>query len=190
METGKTATTRLLERMRAGDARAAGELAPLVYSELHEIAERCMREQRGGHTLQPTALVHEAWLRIAGPGAGFDDRAHFLAVAARAMRNLLVDHARARSAEKRGRRAEISPADALVAVFEQRSLDLVAIDAALEKLARIDVELLRVVELRFFAGLSIAETATVLGVSTPTVERSWRSARAWLRREVPDAREG
>lgn len=176
--------------MEEGDAVASEELLNLLYGELRQMAARCMGRERTSHTLQPTALIHEAWIRLL-PGQeesqSWTSREHFVRVAARAMRRVLVDHARARGAEKRGRDWRPVPLDAVVASLEERNVDLLALDDALGRLARMDDHLARLVELRFFAGLTIAETARVLGVSTPTVERHWRTARIWLRRELPDA---
>jgi RNA polymerase sigma factor (TIGR02999 family) len=194
MNESDVSATRCLQRIRAGDAAAADELLPLVYRELHEIAEHLMQRERAGHTLQPTALVHEAWLRLGvarGEGAA-ECRAEFLRVAARAMRNVLIDHARARRAHKRGRRSELAPEviDQLVGAFEERKLDLLALHESLERLARIDVSLAGLVELRFFAGLTVGEIARLEGVSVSKLEASWRLARAWLRRELGSPDEG
>jgi len=180
--------TYYLERMRAGDAAAADELLPLVYRELHKIAEHLMLRERIGHTLQPTALVHEAWMRLAageGPGTA-GCRAEFLRVAARAMRNVLIDHARARGAQKRGKRTAVAPhlLDQIVGAFEERSIDVLALHESLERLAEVDEPLARLVELRFFAGLTVAEIAQIEGTSVSKLNASWRAARAWLRREV------
>jgi len=184
---GATAT-RFLERLRDGDASAAEGLLPIVYRELHRIAEHLMLRERAGHTLQPTALVHEAWMRLAvGEGVrAANCRQEFLRVAARAMRNVLIDHARSRDARKRGRRSEVDPEllDQLVDTFAERDIDLLALHEALERLARVDAPLSRLVELRFFAGLTVAEVAEVEGLSVSKVERSWRLARAWLEREL------
>lgn len=177
--------TVLLQRMASGDARAADELLPLVYAELHELAASLMRGQGPDHTLQPTALIHEAWLRFSG--GSFDNREHFAAVAAKAMRSVLVDHARGKQTEKRGGALERAPLDAVAEVFAERAPDMLALDGALERLARMDPELAKIVELRFFAGLSVEETARTLGSSTASVTRSWRVARMWLLREL-DAR--
>ena len=181
--------TRLLERATSGDRAAAEELLPLLYGELKGVAVRSMRSERADHTLQPTALVHEAWLRLVGGGGAprFESRRHFVRLAARAMRNVLVDHARARQAQKRGEGQEAASLDAVLAGFEEQHLDLLALHEALERLQEIDAPLARLVELRFFAGLTIEETARALELSTPTVERHWRVARMWLRRELPDA---
>ena len=144
-----------------------------------------MEGERGDHTLQPTALVHEAYLRLMG-GARmeWEDRAHFLNVAARAMRRVLVDHARKRHAKKRGGRREREPLDDAVDVYAERGLDVLALDDALERLAGVDDQLARIVELRYFAGLSNPEAARVIGMPLRSLERGWFSARAWLRAEL------
>ncbi len=172
----------LLARLAGGDARAANELLPIVYGELRALAGSYLRQPAGAHTLQPTALVHEAYLKLVGPAppARFESRAHFLAVAARAMRSVLVDHAR----RKRGGRAASVAVEDVAALFEERAPDLLALDAALERLAQHNAELASLVELRFFGGLSIEETADVLAISRPTLMRRWRAARLWLRREI------
>ena len=177
--------TALLQRMAGGDERAAQELLPLVYEELHGIARRAMRDERGSHTLQPTALVHEAWLRLAeGGGVDFDGRGHFLGLAATAMRRVLVDHARSKKAQKRGGGAERLALEDAVELWERETLDLEALDLALTRLAEHDPELERIVELRFFGGLTLEETGRVLGLSVRQVHRAWTMARAWLRREL------
>ena len=176
--------TRLLSRVSEGDERAADDLLALLYAELHEIASRLMDGQREGHTLQPTALVNEAWLKLAVPvrEGDWDGHAHFLRFAARAMRSVLIDHARGRNRAKRGgSQAARVPLDAVLHAAEDRVHDLLAFDEALASLERLDPELARVVELRFYGGLAIAEIAHVLGVSVPTAERRWRTARVWLR---------
>lgn len=176
--------TALLRRMSAGDREAAGELLRFVYDELHEIARRRLRGNPGS-TLQTTALLHEAWLKIAArEGTAWQDRTHFLAVAASAMRQIVIDHARKKRAEKRPGRAVELPLDALQVDLEERSLDLVRLDDLLERLGRVDTELTRIVELRFFAGLKQEEVAEALGVSSRTVDRRWKVARGWLRREM------
>ncbi len=167
----------------SGDALAVERLSSLLYDELRALAERYMRRERSNHTLQPTALVHEAYLRLIGTGIAFQNRAHFLALAARTMRRVLLDHARRRAATKRGGGVErVTLAD--VAAADSRTLDLIAVDAALERLAQIEPRQAQVVELRFFGGLEIEEAAEVLGVSKATVKRDWRFARAWLAGEL------
>jgi len=176
-------TTRLLNRLGAGDEDAAHELAPRVYAELHDLASALLA--RGSNaTLQATALVHEAWIRFAGETATFENRFQFYALASKVMRSVLVDHARARQAQKRGQgRRPVTWVDAGDCAPE-RALDLLDLDDALRKLEGLDGELSRIVELRFFAGLSHAEIARASGVSLPTIERRWRLARAWLHAEL------
>jgi len=181
--------TRLLQRASAGESAAATALFELVQGELSRVARSLMASERAEHTLQATALVNEAWLRLFKPGAAYEwnDRAHFLRTAATAMRHVLVDHARARRRDKRGG----DRAEALDAALEELEAggqtDVVALHDALERFAQIDLQSARIVELRFFAGLSIEETARVLEISTPTVERGWRAARLWLARALgPD----
>jgi RNA polymerase sigma factor (TIGR02999 family) len=164
------------------------ELLPLLYGELRRQAARHLRNQPAGHTLQATALVHEVYLRLVDrPNADWQSRAHFFGVAARAMRSILVDHARARRAAKRGgepRQLTLGAADALGEHAPESEVDVLALDEALARLAELDPRQAQVVELRYFAGASIEETAHVLGVSHATVEREWRTARLWLRREL------
>lgn len=176
--------TRCLLRLRDGDQAAAHELLELVYAELRRSAAAAMRGERASHTLDPTGLVHEAWLRLLGPTARpFADRQHFLRAAARAMRRILIDHARARRRLKRGGGVSIEePAVAWLLAAESRQLDLLALDQALDQLAVAAPDLAELVELRFFGGLSIAETAAATARSTASVERDWRCARALLRR--------
>lgn len=177
--------TRLLQRATAGDPEAGARLLDVLYAELKHIASGYMSRERGDHTLQATALVHEAWVRLTqGADGGGEDTGHFLRLAARAMRNVLVDHARSRNAEKRGGGAERKPLDELVDALEAESPGLLAVDEALERLSAVDGSLGKLVELRFFAGLSIEEAARALDISTATVERRWRIARMWLRREM------
>ena len=180
--------TRILSRLRAGEAGAAEELAEIVYEELHRIASGAMARARPDHTLQPTALLNEAWLRLIGLEVDWESRAHFLGVASRAMRSVLVDHARARAADKRGGNLERVELDEAFALFEQRSGDLLELEAALERLTNLDPDLARIVELRFFGGLSHPEVARVTGGSLRGVERGWRTARDWLYRDMRDAR--
>jgi len=181
--------TSLLQAWSAGDAGARDALIPLVYQELRRQAAGHLRRERRGHTLQPTALVNEAYVRLANqPGAGAESRSHFLAVAAMVMRSVLVDHARARQRAKRGgnaRALSLGAADGVAAAEEP--LDVVALDDALNRLAAQDARKARVVELRYFVGLSIEETAKALDSSPATVKREWTTARAWLRRELTTA---
>jgi RNA polymerase sigma factor (TIGR02999 family) len=174
--------TGLLGRWGTGDRGALAALTPLVYSELHRLASCAMARERPDHTLQPTALVHEAFLRLyGGQPAACRDRLHFLTLASRLMRHILVDHARAAHAARRGAgaaRVSLAAADAIAA--REPAGDLLALDEALEELAAADARKARVVELRFFGGLSVEETAAVLGVSAPTVVLDTRLARAFL----------
>jgi RNA polymerase sigma factor (TIGR02999 family) len=180
--------TQLLRAWGNGDLAALDELLPLVYGELHRQAERFMRTQAPGHTLQVTGLVHEAYLRLVNQeGAEWQSRAHFFGVAGKAMRSILVDHARARGAAKRGagaQRLTLGAVDAAAGAGAGGEVDVVALDEALSRLAALDPEQSRLVELRYFAGLGIEETAEVLGVSPATVKRQWRVTRAWLKREL------
>lgn len=178
--------TKILEKASEGDAAAAERLLPLVYEELRAIAARYLRQERAGHTLQPTALVHEAYVRLIDQtSVRWNGRSHFLAVAAIAMRRVLVNHARARRRLKRGgQEMKRVPLDDAVGVLEERAGDLEALDEALTKLAAMDPQQARIVELRFFGGLTAPETAEAMGISERTVHREWALARAWLRGEV------
>jgi RNA polymerase sigma-70 factor, ECF subfamily len=177
--------TRLLAAWRNGDRQALERLMPLVYAELRRIAGRYMKRERAGHTLQTTALVNEAYLRLVKEQhVDWQDRAHFFAVAARVMRHLLVDHARTRSYVKRGGSAQRVTLDEAAIISAQRDEDLLALDEALGTLAGIDPRKVHLVELRYFGGMSAAEAATVLGVSEVTVKREWLKAKAWLYREL------
>jgi RNA polymerase sigma factor (TIGR02999 family) len=179
--------TRLLQRWGAGDAQAMEELLPLLYDELRRLAAVYMRRQSQGHTLQPTALVNEAYLKLAGQsGLSFANRAGFFALAAKAMRQLLVDHARARNAAKRGGDAVRVTLDEGVASVPSRDVDFEDLDAALAELGRLDERQARIVELRFFAGLGIEETAAALDLSAATIKREWATARAWLYRRLSE----
>ena len=187
--------TVLLQAWGAGDQSALDRLTPLVYNELRHIARRYMRRERDGNTLQTTALVHEAFLRMVGAQGGeWQDRAHFFALSAQMMRRILVDAARARNSAKRGgqaRHVNHSTAvnfDEIPDVHGSASSDLVAIDDALTALAKLDPRKARVVELRFFGGLSVEESATVLKISPQSVMRDWRMAKAWLMRELEPGR--
>ena len=177
--------THLLKEWSAGDPRALDRLTPLVYEELRHQAARYLRRERPGHTLQTTALIHEAYLRlIDAKDVHWQGRAQFFAIAANLMRRILVEHARRRDADKRGGSHVRVQLDEAVAVADETDVDLLAIDEALDRLAAIDPQQARVVELRFFSGLSVEETAAALGVSPKTVKRDWSVARAWLRREI------
>jgi RNA polymerase sigma-70 factor, ECF subfamily len=184
----RQSATRTLVRARSGDASAAVDLMPIVYDELRALAARYLRNERAGHILQPTALVHEAFLRL------FDDRyvqrldrVHFLALAAVAMRRILVEHARARAAGKRGGDAPHVTLDSGIVDLARPGIDLLTLEDALGRLAGLDERQARVVELRFFGGLSIEEVAEALGVSPRSVDADWALARAWLHRELgPD----
>ena len=178
--------TQLLDAWGRGDRDALDALVPQVYAMLHQQAQRALRNQPDGHTLQPTALLHEAYVRLANqPGAGADSRQHFFAVAAMVMRSVLVDHARARQRAKRGgntRALSLGAADDVAA--SEDAMDVVALDEALDRLAAQDARKARVVELRYFVGLSIEETAKALDISPATLKRRWSLARAWLFREL------
>lgn len=179
------AITDLIERSRGGQAAAVGELVPLVYAELRRIAARYVRRERPGQSLQATALVHEAYLRLLkDEDLSFENRAHLLGIAARSMRQILVEHARARDAGKRGGERRRITLDEAVASIGPRDVDLVALDQALERLAERDARQARIVELRFFGGLTNEETAEALAISPATVKRDWGVARAWLFREL------
>lgn len=177
--------TRLLLNWRAGDQNALDALTPLVYDELRRMARRYLQRERPGHTLQSTALVNEAFLKLIDQEVSWQNRAHFFGMAAQFMRRILVDHARSRYAAKRGGEAACKlTLDEGIAVSGQPDLDLVALDDALNRLATMDPQQSRIVELRFFAGLSIEETAEVIGISPATVKRDWAMARAWLFQEL------
>ena len=180
-----TNVTALLLQWGKGDDDARERLIPLVHQELHQIARRCMAGERVGHSLQATALVNEAYVRLVdGKAVEWQDRAHFLAVSARVMRRILVDHARARHAKKRGGEGVRVTFDEALVVTDEPGQNFVALDDALEALAKFDERKSRVIELRFFGGLSVEETASVLNVSPDTVMRDWRLAKAWLQAEM------
>ncbi len=182
--------TELLVRWSDGDRAALDQLVPLVYDECRRIAARQLARERAGHTLDPTALVHELYLRLVDQrSASWANRAHFFAIAARLMRRILVDHARARGAHKRGGSAVLLSLGAAggEGASDDAAADVLAIDEALERLAAFDPEQVRIVELRFFAGLTVEETAAVLGRSPRTIKREWRVARAWLHQELRGA---
>jgi RNA polymerase sigma factor (TIGR02999 family) len=181
-ETGNPneSVTQLLAAHGAGDGEALERLLPLVYQELKRLAESYLRRERSDHTLQPTALVHEAYLRLIKQEVSWQNRAHFFGIAAMLMRQILVDYARSRAAGKRGAGGIKLSLDETIYLTDERAAVLVALDDALKELSEFDEEKARLVELRYFAGLSVEDTARVMGVSVSTVMRSWRSAKAWL----------
>ncbi len=184
MASGPSTVTRLLIEWRQGDGSALERLMPIVYAELRRMAHRQMRQQRPGHTLQTTALLHEAYLRLAGgPQKALRSRAHFFGLAATAMRHILVDHAPTRHRAKRGGAYQPVSFDEAV-IFTERAAELVALDDALTTLTTLHPRQSRVVEMRYFGGLSVEETAEVLAVSPDTVMRDWRAAKTWLHREL------
>lgn len=177
--------TELLAEWSNGDQTALEQLTPLVYQELHKLAHAYLNRERSGHTLQPTALIHEAYLRLIDQNIEhWQNRAHFYGVAARLMRQILVEHARSRGAEKRGGGAINLALDEALDYSQDQAAELVALDDALTSLAEFDERKCRVIELRYFGGLSVEEAAEVLGISVPTVVRDQRMAQAWLHREL------
>jgi RNA polymerase sigma factor (TIGR02999 family) len=181
--------TQLLNRASGGEVAAAADLLPLVYDELRALAEHFFRNERASHTLQPTALVHEAYMRLVDSDAiEWKSRAQFFVIAAKAMRNILVDHARARGRQKRGGDWQELTLDAVERDFNAgdgaKAIDMLALDEALERLAKMDERKARLVELRFFAGLSSEDAARLLDISRTTAAEDWRMARAWLHREL------
>ena len=183
----KTDITQLLAKVQHKQPGAEDRLLAAVYNELRHIAASYMRRERPGHTLQATALVHEAYLQLVDQTrVTWQSRAHFFGVASRLMRRILVDHARSHRAEKRGGSAEKLSLDDAIAVADKREVALEALDDALNSLASIDPRQSRIVELRFFGGLTVEETAEVLGTSTATVEREWRMAKAWLHHQLQE----
>jgi len=181
--------TQMLEKARNGEDSAIASLLPLVYGELRALAGSYFQQQASDHTLQPTALVHEAYVKLVGPSeAKWESRAHFFAVAAKAMRQILTDHARRKKAAKRGgaeqrHKVALSRIDTPI---QSNEFDLISLEEALTKLADIDERQCRIVEMRFLAGLTVNEVAEVISLSTATVEREWRMAKAWLRRELSE----
>jgi RNA polymerase sigma-70 factor, ECF subfamily len=184
--------TALLTRLRRGDRKAAEQLVPLVMDELRRLARYYLSDERTGHTLQPTALVHEAYLKLAGyQNLNWESRSHFIGVAASLMRQILIDSARRHRAAKRGRHFEqISLDEHRDFLQVERSDELLALDEALHRLEKMNSRQSRIVELRYFGGLSVEETAEALGVSPITVKRDWATARAWLRAELETRRTG
>jgi len=182
---GSSKTTEFLRDLSSGDTSAADRLMPLVYTELRQIAQGCLRNERPGHTLQPTALVHEVFLKLVDQTrVNYRGRTHFLALSAQAMRRILVDHARAKARDKRGGGRPRIELDESLTVSARRDEDLLALDEALEKLAKLDPRQAKIVELRFFGGMTVEEVAEALDVSKRTVESEWTMVRAWLRREL------
>ncbi len=174
----------LLARWKEGDGAALDSLIPIVYKELHRLAHHFLRAERQGHTLQSTALVHEAYLRLVDQGTGpIQDRSHFVAIAARLMRQILVDHARTRRAAKRGPEYKLE-LDEATDLPQESGVDVLALNDALDLLSRRDPQQERIVTMRFFGGLTVEETASILGISPATVKRDWNVAKAWLTREV------
>lgn len=177
--------TQLLIAWSDGEQAALDRLFPLVYDELRRLASGYMRRERAGHTLQTTALVHEAYLRLVGqPDLNWKNRTHFFAVAARVMRRILIDHARTQQYAKRGGGAMKLSLEEAAVLSDERAAELVALDEALNELAKLDVRQSQIVEMRFFGGLTLAETAEVLKISSDTVTRDWNLAKAWLYRQV------
>jgi len=180
--------TTLLVDWRNGDQDALSELTPLVYSRLRQLAAAQLRREKPGHTLQSTALVHEAYLKLIDQTrVQWHDRNHFFAIAAQIIRRVLVNHARKRGSSKRGGGRTLLSLNESVAAQNAEDVDLLALDDALDNLARLDPQQARIIELRFFAGLTIEETAEVMGISTSTVNRDWTLARAWLKRALTTA---
>jgi len=187
-EAALPAISELLAKWSAGDQEAFQALIPLLYDQLHQVAHRYLRKARPGHTLQTTALVHEAYLRLEEHhNARFQSQAHFVAICALLMRQILIGHERTRRAAKRGAGGENLTLDDAHAVIRGRPIDLIALDDALNDLARLDPQQSRIVELRFFGGLSIEKTAEVMGMSPATVKRHWTTARLWLHRQMSRA---
>lgn len=177
--------TILLNQMNDGESSAPEELLPLVYSELRKLAAGYLKNERTDHTLQPTALVHEAYIRLVDwQNTNWQNRSHFFAVAAQIMRNILVDHARRKKAEMHGGNLQKLALDEAISFSQVREVDLVDLDDALQELEKLDERQSKIVELRFFGGLTIEETAHAIGVSTMTVSREWNFAKAWLYRRL------
>ena len=178
----------LVRESRSGDGKARERLMTLAYSELQQLAARYLRRERVDHTLQSTALVHEVYLKLAGVGTiPWAERTHFLAVAAQAMKRVLIDHARGRARAKRGGNPARVTLDEAICPFESPDMDVLALETALQRLAALDTRQARIVELRFFSGMTVLEVADVVGCSQRTVEGEWTHAKAWLRRELSDS---
>ena len=185
MDSSPTDVTELLAAWGNGDQAAGDRLIPLVYQELHRLAHHYMKRESPHHTLQTSALVNEAFVRLVDQkNVKWQNRAHFFGIAAQMMRRILVDHARSRHYAKRGGRAQQISFDEALVISDERTAEVVAVDEALQRLEEFDARKSKIVEMRFFAGLSIQETAEVLGVSPGTIMRDWTLAKAWLRREI------
>jgi len=184
MSTDDGQVTLLLRAMKNGDQAAAEKLLPLVYKELHRLAKSYMRRERADHTLQPTALIHEAYLRLAHDDVDWQSRQHFIGVAANVMRRVLVDHARAHNAEMRGGGLERVELEERLAISKERSSEVIALHDALNSLEALNPRRAKVVELRYFGGLSVEEIAAVLDMSPRSVKRDWALARPWLFKEI------
>lgn len=185
MRTSPQTVTRMIERSRSGDQEALSQLLPIVYDELRRLAAKYMRNEQNRQTLQATALVHEAYMRLLRDRQlRWNDRAHFIAIAARSMRQILVERARARSARKRGGDQQAITLKDEILGRRESTVDVLALEEALQRLAELDPKQAELVELRFFGGLTFEETAEVMGVSTATIKRWWNFAKAWLRREI------
>jgi RNA polymerase sigma factor (TIGR02999 family) len=177
--------TRILRALKAGRDEATNELLPIVYNELRELATRKLRNESSGITLQPTALVHEAYLRLIGSeDEDWENRAHFFGAAAEAMRRILIDRARAKKSQKRGGEAKHVSLDGLTEISFEKADELIALDEALKELTEMDIEKAELVKLRFFVGLNMEEVAGALGISIRTAERSWAYSRVWLHRQM------
>ena len=187
MMAAQRSVTQLLVQWRGGDRKALDELAPQVYEQLHNLAKRCMRGERANHTLQATALVHEAYVRLVDMEVPWKDRAHFFALAARLMRRILVDHAKSMRRQKRGGGVTRITLDEALVVAPETASDLVELDEVLSRLAEFDEQKSQVVELTYFGGLTYEETAEALAMSTATVHRELRLAKAWLYRELKES---
>jgi RNA polymerase sigma factor (TIGR02999 family) len=185
MESASGSVTRLLHDLRNGDTTAEGKLIPLVYNELRKLAAHYMRRERPDHTLQATALVHEAFMRLTEQrDVSWQGKAHFFGVASQLMRRILIDHARGRLRAKRGGGGQKLSFDENLLLTDARSEELLAVDESLDRLAKLDPRQARIVELRFFGGLSVEEVAEVVGISSKTVKRDWSLAKAWLYQEL------
>jgi RNA polymerase sigma-70 factor, ECF subfamily len=178
--------TQMLLELTDGNQEVVNQILPHIYDELRRLASSYLRRERSNHTLQPTALVHEAYMKLIDQSrVKWQNRAHFFGIAAQVMRRILMDHARKHTAEKRGGEAELLPIEEeILIVSHDKSAELIALDDALQQLSEIDERKAKIVELRYFGGLSIEETAEVLGVSVPTINREWRMAKAWLYSEI------